>query len=253
MSLPDSRTEHERREKLGAPEPAATAAEVTEGQGEWRKVQKLGSSRDIDPGEGAREEEKRLDLELVARIRNGETAAFEELLERYQGRVFRLVRRMWARERQTAEDLCQEVFLRVYRGIPKFQGDCAFSTWVHRITVNVCISEMRSRATLKRNRMTLSIHAPLGGENGEDGRYIEPVAKQLEPAEEVARRELFQACRNAIDSLPSLWRVILTMRDIEGQSYEEIAAVLDLPIGTVRSRLHRARARVRDLLEKEER
>ncbi|MCB9890545.1 MAG: sigma-70 family RNA polymerase sigma factor [Planctomycetes bacterium] len=188
--------------------------------------------------------------ELVDRIVSGDTSAASELVDRFQGRVFRLVRRMWARDRQLVEDLVQEVFLRVFRALPRFGQDCALGAWIHRITINVCISELRKRKALKRDRRTLSLHQSFD-EDG-DGFSYEPAAPTSIPGTDTERRELFEACRRAISELPELWRVILTLRDLEGRSYDEIAEILDLPKGTVRSRLHRARARVRARLDGEE-
>lgn len=187
--------------------------------------------------------------DLVARVTAGDAAAAGELVDRYQGRVFRLVRRMWARDAQLVEDLTQEVFLRVFRALPRFGKDCALGAWIHRITINVCISELRKRKALKRDRPTMSLSQPVGDENA---RAYEPAAPTALPGSDTERRELFEACRKAIAELPELWRVILTLRDLEGRSYEEIAQTLDLPKGTVRSRLHRARARVRAILDGEE-
>lgn len=188
--------------------------------------------------------------ELVERVLRGEAAAAAELVDLYQGRVYRLVRRMWARDVQLVEDLTQEVFLRVFRALPRFGQECALGAWIHRITVNVCISELRKRKALKRDRTTMSLDQSYGPDD--DGPKIEACATTPAPGAETEKRELFDACRNAIAELPELWRVILTLRDLEGRSYEEIAQILDLPKGTVRSRLHRARARVRARLEAEE-
>lgn len=185
--------------------------------------------------------------ELVRRVVAGEASAAAELVDLYQGRVFRLVRRMWSRDAQLVEDLTQEVFLRVFRALPRFGQECALGAWIHRITVNVCISELRKRKALKRDRATLSLDQTLGADD--DGPRIEAVAETPAPGADSEKRELFDACRRAIAELPELWRVILTLRDLEGRSYEEIAQILDLPKGTVRSRLHRARARVRAKLE----
>ena len=208
--------------------------------------------RRLDPGVGdAPVEESGFDLEaqreLVERVVAGDQQAAADLVDQFQGRVFRMVRHMWSKERELAEDLTQEVFLRVFRGLPRFQHDCSLGAWVHRITVNVCISEIRKRRALKRDRPTLSLNAPRFGDEDDGG--IDPVAEQRSAEEAVERDELYARCRGAIDDLPELWRVILTLRDLEGRSYEEIAEILELPIGTVRSRLHRARARVRKRLE----
>ncbi|MFQ5504372.1 MAG: RNA polymerase sigma factor [Planctomycetota bacterium] len=189
------------------------------------------------------------DASLVGRVKTGDMDAFTELLDAYQGRVYRMITRMLSRNRETAEDLTQEVFLRVFRGIPEFQGDSSFSTWIYRITTNVCISELRARKAMKRDKPTLSLDAPIGGAGEEGSLRMNPESPAPDPAVQVERAELFEACRRAIEALPTLWRVILTLRDLEGRSYEEISEVLELPIGTVRSRLHRARSKVRTLLE----
>jgi RNA polymerase sigma-70 factor (ECF subfamily) len=188
-------------------------------------------------------------MELVARIQGGDQQAFAVLLDRYQGKVQRMIRRMWSRDQQLVEDLVQDVFLRVFRGLPGFAGECSLGAWIHRIAVNVCISEIRQRRALKRDRLTLSLDAPIGGHDGKDPLYLDPPAPQVDPGEPSERDELYRQCRQAIADLPELWRVILTLRDLEGRSYEEIAEILKLPIGTVRSRLHRARARVRKAID----
>ena len=189
------------------------------------------------------------EVRLVTALQGGAPGAFEELLDRYQRRVFRLVQRMATRHREAAEDLTQEVFLRVYRGLPGFQHECSFWSWIQRITCNLCVSDLRKRKALKRDRTTLSLDAAPRGAEDEDAGMPDPAADVPQPDEQVQKKELFALCRAAIDALPELWRVILMLRDVEGRSYEEISEVLELPIGTVRSRLHRARARVRVRVE----
>ena len=191
------------------------------------------------------------DRSLTARILSGDQDAFALLLDRYQGRVYRMVRRMWSHDSQLVEDLTQEVFMRVFRGLAGFQADCSLGTWIHRIAVNVCISELRQRKALKRDRRTLSLDAPIHGTD-DDGLYLDPPATGSDPTDHGEKEDLYRRCREAIDALPELWRVILTLRDLEDRSYEEIAQVLELPIGTVRSRLHRARARVRKAVDGDE-
>ncbi len=220
----------------------------TEAESRRLRVANVEEAAPANETEADAAEQRAAEQRLTARIVDGDQDASVELLEGFQGKVYRLVRRMWSRDSQLAEDLTQEVFLRVFRALPKFAGDCSLNTWIHRITVNVCISELRQRKALKRDRATISIDAPVHGDAG-DGLYIEPSSASTGPDEVHERHELYAACRAAIDSLPEVWRVILTLRDIDGRSYDEIAKVLDLPIGTVRSRLHRARARVRCLIE----
>jgi RNA polymerase sigma-70 factor (ECF subfamily) len=114
--------------------------------------------------------------------------------------------------------------------------------------VNVCVTEQRKRRALKRARKTLSLDAPVWGD-ADDGLKIEPVSRSSDPAASVSARELDARIRVAVDELPEDMRIIVTLRDIQDLSYEEIADALDVPIGTVRSRLHRARATLRLRLE----
>ncbi len=189
------------------------------------------------------------DSSLVRRCRAGDQQAFAELCGRFQGKVFRMLDRMASWPRETVEDLVQEVFLRVFRGLPSFQGEAGLSTWIHRIAVNVGISALRARSAAKRNRPTLSLDAARDAlkERGRGG--FEPAAPDADPSEALCIEESAHRIREAIASLPPLWNLVLTLRDLEGRSYEEIGEILGLPPGTVRSRLHRARSRVRELLD----
>lgn len=197
-------------------------------------------------GEGS--DREAAEAELIARCRRGDQAAFADLLDRFQPRVFRLLDRMAPWPIETVEDLVQEVFLRVHRGLPAFEGKAGLGTWIHRIAVNVGLSALRARKAEKRARRTLSLDAGRDDDEGLRAR-LEPAAPGGGPAEEAARREDCARLRAAIQALPPLWNLVLTLRDLEGHSYEEIAEILGVPVGTVRSRLHRARLRVRRLLE----
>lgn len=236
MTIPDSRPETS----------PSTEDEVLEPEVAEPRIRLEEGHRPTGVDEAQREAERQRDEGLVRRAKAGDQDAFADILDAYQGRVERLVRRMFRRERETVEDLVQEVFLRVFRGLAGFEGSSAFGTWVHRIATNVCISEIRSRRALKRDGRTLSLDQPM---QGQEELRIEPQAPPTHPGQELENQEMYAACRNAIEALPSMWRLILVLRDLEDKSYEDIAEILDLPIGTVRSRLHRARARVRRLLE----
>jgi RNA polymerase sigma-70 factor, ECF subfamily len=172
---------------------------------------------------------------LVARVREGEPRAFEALVRQYQHRVFGVAARMLGSAAE-AEEVAQEVFLRVHRAIGEFRGDSKLSTWLYAITSRVCLSR-------------------LGGGHRRIVREGEEVLTRLasgeaDPAAALERTELEMALHRAIGELPEERRVVVILRDLQGLAYEEIAAALELPVGTVRSRLHRARMDLKDKLER---
>jgi RNA polymerase sigma-70 factor (ECF subfamily) len=189
-----------------------------------------------------------LEDEWIRRATRGDQDAFTSLVDRHGSRVFSLALRIMRNDREAAADMTQEVFLRAFRGLGEFTGGSRFSTWLHRIAVNACVTEQRKRRALKRTGRTVSLDAPVFGD-AEDGLRIEPVARDADPAASVSSRELDVRLRAAVDELPDDMRIIVTLRDLQDLSYEEIAETLDVPIGTVRSRLHRARATLRLRLE----
>ncbi len=174
----------------------------------------------------------------LLRAQQGEEEAFRELVENNQRRVYGLVIRMLSCDRGTATDLCQEVFLRVYRGLQSFDGRALFTTWLHKITMNVIISEVRRRRAMKRDRRTYSIDAPIGGS---DDLHIEPDSKERDPSDRAHHNEISMAVRAAVAELPDEFRDCVLLRDMQGLSYEEISEVLELAPGTVRSKIHRGR------------
>jgi len=204
----------------------------------------------LDPGEDARaggdvDAEEREQLEVLRRAREGDRAAFRELVESHQDRVFRLVRRVLRTDRDTAADLTQEVFLRVYRGLAGFDSRAKFTTWLHKIAMNLCVSQVRHLRALKRDRRTISLDAPI---SGTDDQRPEPVAQDVGPAERAHHNEVAVAVREAVGELPDEFRHAVLLRDLQGLSYEEIAEILELPPGTVRSRIHRGRLILQDKL-----
>jgi RNA polymerase sigma-70 factor, ECF subfamily len=172
---------------------------------------------------------------LVERLRAGEPPAFEELVRRYQHRVFGVAVRM-LRNAAEAEEAAQEVFLRVYRAVDEFRGEARLSTWLYAITSRVCLTRLGSgeRRLVREGEETLTRLA-----NGE-----------ATPGAALERSELEAALHRAIAELPEERRIVVVLRDLEGLAYEEIAAALDLPLGTVRSRLHRARMDLKEKLER---
>ncbi len=175
------------------------------------------------------------DRTLAARLRAGEAAAFEELVRRHQHRVFGVAARMLGSAAE-AEEAAQEVFLRVYRSVGGFRGDARLSTWLYAITSRVCLTRLAAgeRRLARRGEEALT-RLPDGGAG---------------PGAALERSELEAALHRAIAELPEERRIVVVLRDLEGLAYEEIAAALDLPLGTVRSRLHRARLDLKEKLER---
>jgi len=176
---------------------------------------------------------------LIERCRAGDTGAFDELMARHQDRVYHLC--LWLlRDAEAATDATQDVFIRAFRGLKNFRGDCAFSTWLHRIAVNIVSDEAN-----RRQRAPL----PLSALETDDSPAIEPVAPGDDPGSAAARRERRRVVREALAALPDHHRLVLVLFDIQGYAYEDIAQILELPLGTVKSRLNRARAALREKLE----
>lgn len=177
------------------------------------------------------------DAYLVARALEGELPSFEKLVSRYQNRIVGYSARM-LNDQDEAEDVAQEVFIKAYRSLHTFRGDASFSTWIYRIATNLCIDRLRSRK--RRPQQAYSLDDPLDKEEDSGGRDIADYS--AEPNREVEREELRRRVRQVMAEMPEKMRTILVMCDMQGMSYEEIAKVLDCPIGTVKSRLFHARA-----------
>jgi RNA polymerase sigma-70 factor (ECF subfamily) len=172
---------------------------------------------------------------LVARLRTSDARAFEELVIAYQHRVFAVAARTLG-NRAEAEEIAQEVFVRVHRAIGGFRGDAKLSTWIYSITSRLCLNRL---ATTER-RLTRE----------DDETLARVPSGSPDAAEELERRQLQTALHQAIAALPEDRRIVVVLRDVEGLSYEEIAQALDLELGTVRSRLHRARLELKERMEK---
>ena len=176
------------------------------------------------------------DAFLVEQCRAGDEEACEALVRQYQERVFALISRMTG-DSDRVEDIAQEVFLKAFRSLKSFRGGSRFYTWLYRITVNTVLNTMRSQG----RRQETSLDALEGFEVQADA--------DMEPAEVTARLELARRVREAIDQLEEPYRVIVYLRELEDLSYEEIAEVVELPVGTVKSRLFRARQHLKGLLQ----
>ncbi|MGH7324780.1 MAG: RNA polymerase sigma factor [Candidatus Rokuibacteriota bacterium] len=174
---------------------------------------------------------------MLERLQAGDPRAFEDLVTAYQHRVFAVAYRMLG-SRAEAEEAAQEVFLRVHRAIAEFRGDAKLSTWMYAITSRHCLNRLASGA----QRLARASAA-------EDVLADVPSPEQ-DAADALERREVVVALHRAIAELPEERRIVVVLRDLEGLSYEEIAEVLDVTLGTVRSRLHRARLELKEKLEK---
>lgn len=176
------------------------------------------------------------DLEIVAQCRSGDREAFASLVQKYQGKVLTLATRILDSHTE-AEDLAQDIFVKVFQSLQEFRGASRFSTWLYRITVNQCLNYLRSGA---HRRQALIPTAP------KELVAPSPAGNPHWTLEQKERRALVQA---KLQELSPDHRTIVVLRDIEGLSYEEIAEVLHLESGTVKSRLHRARMELKALLE----
>jgi RNA polymerase sigma-70 factor, ECF subfamily len=176
----------------------------------------------------AREERR-----LVERIQAGDRQAFEQLLDAYETRVYRLALRFTGHE-SDAEDVTQEIFLAVYRSIARFRGDSALGTWVYRVAMNHCL-EYRRKKRLE--------HVPL-----DDSLMLASGDWRDDPMQTANKQELSARVEAAINSLSPVHRDVIVLHELQGLTYQEVAATLDVPVGTVKSRLSNAFRRLRDLL-----
>jgi RNA polymerase sigma-70 factor (ECF subfamily) len=184
------------------------------------------------------------DQEIVALAREGRELAYRELIRRYERPVFSLVLRM-VRDRQVAEDLAQETFVKALNAISSYRPEYKFSSWIFKIANNTAIDYLR-----RRDLDTLSLDGAPHATTQED---IEATALQVSdrgesPLAELEARELGTAIERAIGRLRPEYRACILLRHVEGMAYEEIAELLDLPLGTVKTYIHRARHELRDML-----
>jgi RNA polymerase sigma-70 factor (ECF subfamily) len=181
------------------------------------------------------------DQGLIADCLQGDTAAFGALVRRYQDRLYNTVFRL-VDNAEDAHDVVQEAFLNAYQSLDGFKGDSLFFTWLYRIAMNTAISLKRKQ------RAVVSIDAHRNGETA-----IEPLdpSDLSRPGHALEQAEQERRIRKALSQLSSEHRAVLIMKDMEGQKYEAMAEVLQVPIGTIRSRLHRARVELRELLERD--
>ena len=185
------------------------------------------------------------DHELVAFARTGSEAAYRELLGRYERPVFSLVYRM-VRDRELAEDLAQETFVKVFNHLESFNPRYKFSSWIFKIANNLAIDSLRKKG-LQTVSMDGSRHATSTDEA--DATRISIPSTDENPEELLEARELGREIERAIGRLRTEYRTAVVLRHVEGRPYEEIAEIMDVPLGTVKTFIHRARMELREMLE----
>jgi RNA polymerase sigma-70 factor (ECF subfamily) len=178
--------------------------------------------------------DREVDQQLVERAQRGDKHAFELLVAKYQRRLGRLISR-FVRNAAEAEDVTQDAFIKAYRALPAFRGDSAFYTWLYRIGINTAKNHLVAQG----RRAPTS--TPFDSEEAEDFEDAVLLHEVATPENELMSKQVVEVVNSSLQELPDDLRTALTLREIEGLSYEEIAAVMDCPIGTVRSRIFRAR------------
>lgn len=189
--------------------------------------------------------ENNVDQELVRRVQHGDRKAFDILVQKYQQKIVKLISR-YVRDQDEVLDVAQETFIKAYRALAKFRGDSAFYTWLYRIAIN----------TAKNHLVAQSRRPPDTDIDAADAAQMDPDSKLREtdlPEQLLHRDEVERVIYEAIEALPEDLRTAITLREMEGMSYDEIAQAMECPIGTVRSRIFRAReaieSRLKPLLE----
>jgi len=189
--------------------------------------------------------ERNLDQELVERVQRGEKAAFDILVRKYEHKLANVIGR-YIRDPSEVLDVSQEAFIKAYRALPNFRGDSAFYTWIYRIAIN----------TAKNHLVAAGRRPPRDDIEAHEAEQFESASGLKEyatPERQALQKELADTIQDAIDELPEELRVAIVLRELEGLSYEEIATAMDCPIGTVRSRIFRARdaieKRIRPLID----
>jgi RNA polymerase sigma-70 factor (ECF subfamily) len=186
--------------------------------------------------------EREIDQQLVERARRGDKRAFELLVEKYQRKLARLLSRL-IRDPGEVEDVTQEAFIKAYRALPSFRGDSAFYTWLYRIGINTAKNYLVAMGRRAPTSTDVEAEEAEGLEGGELLRDINT------PDSLLLTKEIGNTVNAAIESLPEELRSAIQLRELEGMSYEEIAKLMDCPIGTVRSRIFRAREAIAERLK----
>lgn len=179
--------------------------------------------------------------ELIKRAIEGDETAYKQLMENYRGAIYNLLYKM-VHNREETEDLVQEAFMKAFNALPTFNEEYAFSTWLYKIAINNCIDHMR-----KKRLKTYSINKPVQSKDGELGREFPDATTS--PDKELLSDERSKIIASAIDELPENYKMAIILRHTEEKSYEEIAALLNIPLGTVKARIFRAREMLKKKLK----
>jgi len=202
---------------------------------------------EVEPAAGDRPRRAVQDAELVAQVRHGETQAYGELVRRYQDRIFNTCWRICGHI-EDARDLTQDAFLKAFEGLGKFRGESGFYTWVFRVAVNLALTHRRRGRTRRVFSLDQSVDP-----TGESVDPIAPAAPRESPGDDPTsaptEAEVHSALGHALQELDDEQRAVVVLRDMEGFNYEQIAAILQVPTGTVKSRLFRARMALRSAIE----
>lgn len=185
--------------------------------------------------------EAQTDQQLISRVKSGETEAFDVLVRKYQHKAFGVVSRLIS-DPAAAEDVVQESFIRAYRSLDRFRGDSAFYTWLYRIAVNTAKNHLMARGRRPPS-------ADIDAADAEQMPQSEVMREEGTPEEVTQSLELGRKVVQVVEDLPPDLKQALTLREIDGLTYEEIARIMDCPIGTVRSRIFRARGAIHNALE----
>ncbi len=183
-----------------------------------------------------------IDRDLVARAQAGDKRAFGLLVEKYQRKLTRLLSR-YIRDAAEVEDMAQEAFIKAYRALPTFRGDSAFYTWLYRIGINTAKNHLVATGRRAPTTTDLEVEDAEGLDDGEQLRDINT------PESLLLSKEIAATVNGAMDELPEDLRMAIQLREMEGMSYEDIAKIMDCPIGTVRSRIYRAREAIAEKLK----
>ncbi len=182
-----------------------------------------------------------IDQQLVERVQRGDKGAFDLLVVKYQRKIFRLLSRL-IRDSAEVEDVAQEAFIKAYRALPNFRGDSAFYTWLYRIAINTAKNHLVSQGRRAPTSTETEIE---DAETFDDGEHLRDLNT---PEAMLLSRQVADAVNRAIERLPEDLRTAVVLRELEGLSYEEIAETMNCPIGTVRSRIFRAREAIAEEL-----
>ena len=200
-----------------------------------------GDNTNNSAGQGQVPGNREIDQALVERAQRGDQQAFGMLVEKYQRKLGRLLSRM-VRDQAEVEDVVQESFIKAYRALPNFRGDSAFYTWLYRIGINTAKNYLVSMGRRPQVSRDIEIEDAENFEDGEDLRTLET------PESELMTKEIAKTVNDTMMALPDDLRTAITLRELEGLSYEEIATLMNCPIGTVRSRIFRARETIAEKL-----